>query len=119
MWLEAMADGGESVKTAGLKVIVAISVVAVTLVGCSLFGPDEACECVSGDGMIVFVQLEGGFYGIVADDGEHYDPLNLPAEFWVDSLRVYFEGKIPRGVGTFHMWGKPLCLFRIHRLDQP
>jgi len=46
---------------------------------------------VSGTGAIIFLDFEGGFYGILSDDGEHYDPVNLSKEFQVDGLRVRFE----------------------------
>jgi len=32
---------------------------------------------VSGTGTVIFLDFEGGFYGILSDDGEHYDPVNL------------------------------------------
>lgn len=61
---------------------------------------------VEGWGTIRYVDLEGGFYGIVADDGEHYDPVNLSSGFEVDGLRAYFKGKIIRDKrADYHMWG--------------
>ncbi len=46
---------------------------------------------VKGTGTIVYLNFEGGFYGIIADNGEHYDPINLPSEFKKDGLRVRFK----------------------------
>ena len=43
----------------------------------------------SGNGTIVR-RSRGGFYGIVADDGERYLPADLPQEFRADGLRVRF-----------------------------
>ena len=62
----------------------------VTFSGCLL----KDKNIVEGNGTITYINLEGGFYGIVADDGEHYVPINLPSEFKVDGLRVRFKGKI-------------------------
>ena len=42
---------------------------AVGLSGCVEEG------IVIGTGKIQYSDFEGGFYGIVSDDGEHYDPL--------------------------------------------
>jgi hypothetical protein len=67
-------------------------------------------------GTIVFNDFEGGFYGIVADNGERYDPLNLPPDFNEDGLRVKFEGVIQPDVASFHMWGKVIELTKIERL---
>lgn len=60
---------------------------------------------IQGKGMIRHVQVEGGFYGIVGDDGNKYDPINLPAEFQKDNLRVEFKGKLLKDRVSFHMWG--------------
>ncbi len=70
-----------------------------------------------GTGTIEFLDLEGGFYGIISDDGEHYDPIDLAEEFRVHGLRIYFEAKILEDFGTIHMWGKPVSLLKIQILE--
>jgi len=72
---------------------------------------------VSGTGEIVFVDLEGGFFGIVADDGQRFDPLNLDTEFRVSGLKVRFLGSVRKNVIGFHMWGTPLELIQIEKLS--
>jgi L-ascorbate metabolism protein UlaG (beta-lactamase superfamily) len=57
-------------------------------------------------GQIKHITIEGGFYGIVGDDGQKYDPVNLANEFKKDGLRVRFAVKEKEGVVGFHMWGK-------------
>ena len=42
-------------------------------------------------GTVVFLEREGGLYGLLGDDGGAYEPTNLPPEFTVDGLRVRFE----------------------------
>jgi hypothetical protein len=79
------------------------------------FGPDQ--NIVSQTGTIVFLDFEGGFYGIFSDDGEHYDPINLSKEFQVDGLRVRFEVKILQDVVSFHMWGKVVSISHIEKLE--
>ncbi|MFW9829012.1 MAG: hypothetical protein ACFFEY_15650 [Candidatus Thorarchaeota archaeon] len=59
-----------------------------------------------GTGEIVFIGLEGGFFGIKSDDGEYYDPINLLDEFKIVGLRVLFLARIRTDVLTYHMWGK-------------
>ncbi len=49
--------------------------------------------------------LEGGFWGIVGDDGQNYDPQNLAAEFQQEGLRVSFEAETRPDAASFHMWG--------------
>jgi hypothetical protein len=58
-----------------------------------------------GNGTIVFLSFEGGFYGIKGDDGKSYDPINLPAEFRKEGMRVRFEAKELKNQASFHMWG--------------
>ncbi|UCG51505.1 MAG: hypothetical protein JSW58_15175 [Candidatus Latescibacterota bacterium] len=86
---------------------------SLLLQGCIL-GDDEGI--VSGMGTITFLDFEGGFYGIEADNGDHFDPVNLEPEFQVDGLRVKFRGRIIEGAST-HMWGRLLELKMIKRLE--
>ena len=67
-------------------------------------------------GTVRYLELEGGFYGLVADNGERYDPVNLPREYAKDGLRVKFQVKEKKGAVGFHMWGKIVEIIRIERL---
>ena len=84
----------------------------VTLPGCLL----RDKNIVEGNGTITYINLEGGFYGIMADDGEHYVPINLPSEFKVDGLRVRFKGKIRDDLVSIYMCGTLLELIYIKKL---
>lgn len=88
----------------------AVLIVAATLGGCK-----DRPAGVSDTGTVVFLSLEGGFFGIVDDHGRHWDPSNLPEEFKADSLRVRFEA-IVTDRPTFHMWGRTIELTFIKRL---
>lgn len=72
---------------------------------------------VFGTGTIKFIDLEGGFHGIVSDDGKHYDPGTLSPEFKVDGLRVRFMVELHRNVYTSHMWGTPVSILYIKKLN--
>jgi hypothetical protein len=76
---------------------------------------DYAENIVSGTGTIVFMGFEGGFYGIISDDGEHYDSVNLDRRFRVDGLRVRFEVRLLQDVLSVHMWGKLVSILHIER----
>jgi L-ascorbate metabolism protein UlaG (beta-lactamase superfamily) len=69
-------------------------------------------------GTVQHIGIEGGFYGLVADSGEKYDPVNLPDEFKKDGLRVRFAVKEKQGVASFHMWGKIVDVLKIERADK-
>ncbi|MCX6132705.1 MAG: hypothetical protein NTU47_02730 [Ignavibacteriales bacterium] len=69
-----------------------------------------SCSTDFGDNIVVtgtvaYIQLEGGFYGINGDDGRSYDPVNLPAEFRKNGMRVSFEAKELKNAASIHMWG--------------
>jgi hypothetical protein len=62
-------------------------------------------EYIVGTGTIQYFDLEGGFYGIVSDDGEQYLPLNLSSEFEEDGLCVQFTVELVEDHFSFIMWG--------------
>ncbi len=93
--------------TAFLILVVAI----LALVGC---GRGEGA--VSGTGTVKFIDLEGGFYGIVGDDNKQYDPMNLDQTYQKDGLRVRFQAKIRQDIASIHMWGKIIEITKIEKL---
>lgn len=73
-------------------------------------------DIIEGTGTIKYLDFEGGFYGIIADNDKHYDPINLPKEFEVNGLRVYFKAKIRKDLGSYHLWGAVIELIYIKKL---
>ncbi len=65
------------------------------------------------EGTIKYVPLEGGFYGIIGDDGEYYDPTNLLKKFQKDGLRVKITAKLKEDMASIHMWGKVIEILEI------
>jgi hypothetical protein len=70
---------------------------------------------VSGRGTITYIDLEGGFYGIITDDGAKYLPLNLPDGYESDGTEVEFTAVIAQDYATIAMWGVPVNLLSITR----
>jgi hypothetical protein len=64
-------------------------------------------------GTITYIDLEGGFYGFIAQDGAQYLPLDLPDEYKQDGLLVDITGVIDTDVMTIQMWGQPLRILSI------
>ncbi|MFX1238256.1 MAG: hypothetical protein ACFFAS_17120 [Promethearchaeota archaeon] len=62
-------------------------------------------KIVEGYGIITFINLEGGFFGIISIDGAHYDPINFTSNYKIDGLKVYFKAIIRDDLVSFHMWG--------------
>jgi hypothetical protein len=76
---------------------------------------EEKGGLITVTGTITYIDLEGGFYGIIADSGERYFPLNLDQQYKVRDLKVRIEGKIRRNVMTTTMWGTPFEILKIER----
>jgi len=68
-------------------------------------------------GTVKYSNLEGGFYGLVSDGGGTYDPVNLPAEFKKDGLRVRFQIKEKPGMVGIHMRGRIVEVVKVEKLD--
>jgi hypothetical protein len=90
-----------------IGLVAGLAAVLLLAAGAAIIGPAGG-EVVSGNGTVIFVDLEGGFYGIVADDGTHYHPTNLPDEFKVDNLSVSFTAAPQASTGSIQMWGIPV-----------
>jgi len=71
---------------------------------------------IQGIGTIQYIDLEGGFYGIIGDDQEHYDPINLPEVFKQDNLRVEFKARLSPSQYGIHQWGKIIYILEIKQL---
>jgi hypothetical protein len=67
-------------------------------------------------GTILHIPIEGGFYGLLADDGTKYDPTNLPEEYKQSGLRVKFMINPKKGMASIHMWGTIVELVKIEKL---
>lgn len=64
-------------------------------------------------GRVERVELEGGFWGIVTDDGRKLDPGKLPDAVQVHGLRVQGRAKLLNDVMTVRMWGTPVAVLEI------
>lgn len=65
-------------------------------------------------GEVRWISVEGGFFGLVAEDGKKFFPLNLPEEFKKEGLKIKVKGNIKKGIATVQMWGAP---FEIHEIE--
>jgi len=67
---------------------------------------------IKGKGTIKYVDMEGGFYGIVSEDGKKYDPINLSDKYKKDGLKINFKFVNDKKAG-YHMWGKTVKIEEI------
>lgn len=99
-----------------MKKLLVFSLLAVVLFG----GCDILISNSNGieydEGTVKFIDLEGGFWGIITFKDEHYDVINLPDEFKVDGLKVKFLYKLTNDQVSVHMWGKIIEIIEISKL---
>lgn len=109
----------------GLRTTVRILALLFFIMGCGAIGgkpnPDDVKKekiqnAISFTGTVVYLNFEGGFWGIIADDGQRYDPIDLPKDLQKEGLRV--EGKIRprRDVAHFHMWGNIVEILELRKI---
>jgi len=67
-------------------------------------------------GTVRYIDVEGGFYGIVTDDGRKLDPVNLPQEFQKDGLRIRARVEPLQQRVSIRMWGTPVRIIEFKRL---
>jgi hypothetical protein len=78
--------------------------------------PDET---VSFTGTVAWKTLEAGFYALDADDGAHYVPINLPAEFKVDGQRVQVSARVKNDMVGIQLYGRFIEIVDIAKLPPP
>ncbi len=105
-----------SMRTLSVQIIVSFFLLLSLGAPAAWAGDKQGADILSGTGTINYINLEGGFYGLTADDGQRYLPKDLAREFKVDGLRVRFQVKILTGVITIYMWGTPVEVLSIEKL---
>jgi len=63
-------------------------------------------------GRVQFLNLEGGFYGIITDSGQKILPMNMAKEFAQNGAIVRIKGKV-KNVMTIQQWGTPFTITEI------
>lgn len=67
-------------------------------------------------GTLVYQELEGGFWGIIADNQMQFEPVSeLPKAVQVNNARIEAHVE-PADVISFRMWGQPVYVKSIKRL---
>ena len=55
---------------------------------------------------VKYIDLSGGFWGLVAADGLHYQPINLDVSCQQEDIELEVEGKELLDTVSIFMWGK-------------
>lgn len=60
------------------------------------------------EGKVQFLQMEGGFFGIVTKSGEKFLPLNMDKSARKHGSVIQFKGVVAKDVMTIQQWGTPI-----------
>ena len=94
-----------------------ILLTAIILITITMFSGCQEENILQDTGVIKYVDLEGGFYGIITDTQEQYKPINLPEGFKQDNIRIEFKAIHAKNPSSVHMWGKVIYILEIEQLS--
>ena len=77
----------------------------------------EKMPVITFRGTVKYLQLEGGFFAIYADDGKKYTPTNLAKEFRIAGLVIEVEGQILTDVLSYQQHGEMLKVLKVKIID--
>lgn len=55
---------------------------------------------------VKYLEMEGGFYGLVSDKGDKFLPRNLAKEYQLPGTQLKVKGEVIKGMITIQQWGK-------------
>ncbi len=99
-----------------MRAILTLLALSVAAFGCSSTQRSGDGPLMETTGTVQYIELEGGFYGIVADDGRRFDPTNLDESFKEDGLRVHLRGRVLEDAVSIRMWGTIIEIVSIERV---
>ena len=98
------------------RLFIPILLIGVSCIGCSLEESNND-QIYGTTGTVIYVDLEGGFYGIISVNGNYYDPINLPVGFHEDGIHVRFLYIIRDAQMSIHQWGTLIEIVSVERLN--
>ena len=101
------------------------NILIIVIIFFLIFGGLSGCtqmSIIEGTGTVKYIDLEGGFYGIISDTSffgfKSLDPINLPVKFQEDGLQVKFKARILWNQVSIHMWGLIVKIIEIEQLHE-
>ena len=95
------------------KLVVLIGMLLLVLAGVHRC---QAKPVISGRVTVTYVNLAGGFEGIISEKSyngtRYFDPVFLPFRFHRDGLRVWFIGILLPYIPNIQMWGDTVLIMR-------
>jgi len=66
---------------------------------------------------VIFVKLEGGFYGLLAQDGSKLLPINLAPQYQIPNTTLNIQGKKIEDMMTIQQWGVPFEIINVELIE--
>ncbi len=76
-----------------------------------------AATIITFNGKVVYQKLEGGFWGLIDEAGQHYVPEALAPTFQHTGLRVRVRATLAEKTFGIQMWGTRIRLLDIERIE--
>ncbi|MFA5296425.1 MAG: META domain-containing protein [Methanoregulaceae archaeon] len=92
----------------GVIIIGGAAIVVISLVLPVRTSTGVSEESMTFSGIATYVDLEGGSWGFVADDGTRYLPVNLPVDAALHEGQRVVATVVLVDVATIQMWGTPV-----------
>lgn len=72
-----------------------------------------ALQEISFTATVKYINLEGGFFGLLTTEGQHWLPVNLKSEFKKNGTVVKIRGHEMKNMMSIQQWGKPFSITHI------
>ena len=102
------------------RMLLFLLVGVVVMVGCMKESVPDGGMASGGatfeiSGVVTHVALEGGFFAVVGEGGETFDPVNLPEGFQREGLAVQVTARKLEGAMGIHMHGVLIEIVEIQK----
>lgn len=87
-----------------LAMVAVMSIIIIGITGTAL--PLERVKSITGT--VHYISIEGGFWGIIGDNGKCYEPMYLPSELRRNGFKTEFIIIILKDRVSIRMWGTPV-----------
>jgi hypothetical protein len=71
---------------------------------------EDGMKPLSFTATVKYMNLEGGFFGLIAKDGTHWLPINLNQTFKQEGAIIKVRGNAVKNMMTIQQWGKPFSI---------
>ncbi len=78
----------------------------------------EGQEKVWRTATVKYFDLEGGFFGLITEDGQRFLPTNLKRDFRQQDAVVKFQGVIKPTTKTIQQWGTPIRIIKMELIKE-